>query len=186
MRENHLWTELREAMWRGAASTLRRRQNNLLDPEEIEDVVSTCLISFWQKTPPSTSRSHQLRRAWHFGANGMRNHLRARLNPNSPLNPALAEPADALQGDLQRDYRDPERRLQARQALERLQAALCPRDQDYLMGALTAESFAAFANDKGVDRSAVTQRLNTIRLRARRALEAPASPSRAGMKEKTE
>lgn len=120
------------------------------------------------RTPEGAPEPQQLRRAWHFGANAMRNHLRiGRRSPNNPLNQI---PWDDL-GSLMASDLDVEAQLCARRDLGRLWRALGKGERDYLAMALQAENQAALARSLGVTRAAVTKRLRAVRRRARVLIE---------------
>ena len=164
MRSRLQWEALRDAVRAGARSVWRRL-GQPLDPDEIEDVVSVGLIAFWRHTPEQLSAEHQVRRAWHFGANGMRNHLRSRLNPNNPGNPLNQVAWDNHEAARAAQH-NPARELELRRGLERLRVHLSPADWEYLAAAWAADNRADLARTLGVSRSAVSKRLRHIHQRA--------------------
>ncbi len=169
MRSFASWERIYRAIYNGAYAVWRRRTPGGEGYDDVDDVVATCLLSFWEKTPADLSEAHQASRAWHFGANGMRNHLRrqrARHNPHNPHNQVhWDEVGDVLTTDL-----TPARALEARQCLEQLQAHLAPGDWNYMLAACSADNQADLARSLGVSRSAVSKRLRLLRHRIKEAL----------------
>ncbi len=171
MRSNILWRKLQQSVRAGAQRMYCGRGVHFMNAADFEDVVAQSVASFWRQTSGELPEEQQLARAWHFGANGMRNYLRARRRPHSPHNFASQIPWEDLEEVLPA-CQNPENPLGARQVLEQVRQRLGKSDWEYLIGALEAESQTTFAQTLGVSRSAVSKRLREIRNRALQNAEA--------------